>query len=102
MLSCNGKVKGLIPGQGTYLGCGFDPWLGRVLEATSWCFSLAWMFPSLPVSLPLFKKNEKCPRLRLKKNVEEQKGVSGIDKLLDYWLVKCDEVVIMLNRKCEL
>ena len=26
---------GSIPSQGTYLGCGFDPWLGRVREATN-------------------------------------------------------------------
>ena len=24
------KVAGLIPGQGTCLGCGFDPWSGHV------------------------------------------------------------------------
>ena len=33
------KVAGLIPGQGTYLDCGFDPWSEHVWEATSQCFS---------------------------------------------------------------
>ena len=28
------KVAGLIPSQGTYLGCGFDPWSGHMQEAT--------------------------------------------------------------------
>ena len=26
------RVAGLIPGQGTYLGCGFDPQLGSIQE----------------------------------------------------------------------
>lgn len=28
------KAAGSIPGQGTYRGWGFDPWLGHVGEAT--------------------------------------------------------------------
>ena len=28
-----------IPGQGTYLGWGFNPWSGRMREPTDWCFS---------------------------------------------------------------
>ena len=28
-LSCNQKVVGSIPGQGTYLGCGFNPQPGN-------------------------------------------------------------------------
>ena len=28
------KVAGSIPDQGTYLGCGCDPWVGCVQEAT--------------------------------------------------------------------
>ena len=24
------KIVGSISGQGTYLGCGFDPWLGHI------------------------------------------------------------------------
>ena len=35
------KFAGSIAGQGTYLGCGFDPWLGYVREATDQCFSLS-------------------------------------------------------------
>ena len=32
--SCRPKVAGVIPGQGAYLGCGFNPQAGRVGEAT--------------------------------------------------------------------
>lgn len=39
---------GLIPSQGTHLGCRFNPGSGHVQETTHWCFSL-----SLPLSLPL-------------------------------------------------
>ena len=63
-LSHNQKVAGLIPGQGTCLGCRFnswsgvhDSWSGHIQEATSWCFSLALMFLSL--SLPLSLKSKK-------------------------------------------
>ena len=35
--------------------CRFDPWSGRIWEATSWCLSLTSMFLSLPSSL--FKVN---------------------------------------------
>ena len=28
------EVMGSISGQGTYLGCGLDPWLGHVWEVT--------------------------------------------------------------------
>ena len=44
------KVAGSIPGQGTYLGCEFDPWLGCLWEATDQCFSLTSMFLSLSLS----------------------------------------------------
>ena len=30
-----------VPGQGTYLGCGFDPQLRCEKEATNWYFSLS-------------------------------------------------------------
>ena len=33
------KVAGLIPNQGTYLGCGFNPLVRAQQEATNWCFS---------------------------------------------------------------
>ena len=33
------KVGDSIPSQGTYLGCGFDLWLGHMCEATNRCFS---------------------------------------------------------------
>ena len=34
-LSPKGKVVGLIPGQGSYLGCGFDPQSKCIWEATN-------------------------------------------------------------------
>ena len=40
------KVLCLIPNQGTYLGCVFNPWSGHV-RATDQCFSLTSMFLSL-------------------------------------------------------
>ena len=40
------KVTGSISGQGTYLGCGFDPWLGHIQKGTNRC-----LFLSLPPSL---------------------------------------------------
>ena len=46
------KVMGLIPGQGTRLGCGFYSQSGQVQEANNWCFSLMWVFFSLSFSLP--------------------------------------------------
>ena len=51
------KVAGLIPHQGTYLGCGFDPWSGHAWEATD-CFSLTFLSLSLfPPPLPLSLKS---------------------------------------------
>ena len=56
------------PGQGIYLGCGFDPQMGHVPEAIDRCFSLSFsLLISLLLSLSLklinissgedFKKN---------------------------------------------
>ena len=56
-LSCNHKAVGSISGQGTYLGCAFDPRSRHMWEATYQHFSLTWMF--LPPSPS--KSNEKCP-----------------------------------------
>ena len=42
-------VADLIPGQGTYLGRRFEPWVGHMQEANP-CFSLTDI--SLSVSLP--------------------------------------------------
>ena len=52
------NVAGSIPGQGTCLGCGFNPQLEHIQEATDPCLSLSSMFLSLSVSLlsPLSKK----------------------------------------------
>ena len=58
-----GSVAGLIPDEDTCLGCGFNPRLGRIWEATNQCFSL-----SLPLSL---KSNfKKYPWVRIKDKKE--------------------------------
>ena len=46
------KGHGFGSGHGTHRSCGFDPWLGRIQEATNRCFSLTWMFLFLSPSLP--------------------------------------------------
>ena len=57
VLSCTQKFVGLIPGQGTYLGCEFGPFLGHVWEAMDQCFFLTMMFLSLSFSLPFLLKS---------------------------------------------
>ena len=49
----NQKVMGLIPGEGTCLGCGFCLCLGCAREANNGCFSLTLMFLSFSLSLSL-------------------------------------------------
>ena len=49
-----GKVAGLIPDQGTYLGCRFSSQSGCIREATGRCFSPSHS-PSLPLSLQINK-----------------------------------------------
>ena len=49
------KVAGLIPGQGAFVGCGFDPSLGHIQEAADQWFSLTSM--SVCLSLPQINKN---------------------------------------------
>ena len=53
------KVMGLIPSQGTCLGCGFGPWLGRIWQATNRSFFLS-PSPYLPLSL----RSKICPGVR--------------------------------------
>ena len=48
---CPAKGHQLGSHQGTCLGCGFDPWLGCIREATNQCFSLTSMFPTFSLSL---------------------------------------------------
>ena len=62
------NVPGLIPSQGTRLGCRFGSWLGCMREATDLCFSVTSVFsPSLSSSLSLSLKINiynlliKCP-----------------------------------------
>ena len=60
VLSVGQKVRGLIPSQGTCLGCKFDSWLGCIRGG-----SLSMFFSSIKVSLSFslfssfFKNNEK-------------------------------------------
>ena len=49
---CTPKICGLIPSQGTYLGCGFIPWLGCMQEATNRCFFLTSLFLSFSFPFP--------------------------------------------------
>ena len=49
------RVAGFIPGQGTYLGCGFPPWLGYILEAAS--FSLPLFFLLIAENKSFLKKS---------------------------------------------
>ena len=51
------KVVGKMPIRDTYLGCGFDPQLAHVCEATNQCFSLISTFLSLSLTLPLSLKS---------------------------------------------
>ena len=46
------KAAGLVPGQGTCLGCRFGPWSEHVQEATGGCFSPC-LSPSIPFSLKI-------------------------------------------------
>ena len=52
--SANQKVTSLIPHQGTYLGCRFEPWLGRFWEGNQSMF-LTSMFLFLPSPLSKIK-----------------------------------------------
>ena len=77
-LSGNQKVPGSTPGQDTYICCGFNPQSRSesnsqsryIWEVTSWCFSLAWIFLSLPSCLS--KSNEKNVRGWIKKRKQFQ------------------------------
>ena len=53
------NVECSIPGWGTYLGCGLDPQLGHILEATNQCISHLSLPPNLspPPSCFLFLKS---------------------------------------------
>ena len=60
------KVVGLIPGQGTYLGFGFDPQSGHIQEGNQLMF-LSHISVSL-FSLPLpLKTVKKCSQVRIKR-----------------------------------
>ena len=57
------KVADSIPGQGTYLGCGFDPWLGHIWEAANQCFSLSQI--NIQIFQVMIKKPPSKPKLFL-------------------------------------
>ena len=67
------KVVGLITGQGTYLGCGFDclwdSWSGCIQKQPINA-SLALMF----LSLSLKKQMRKCPQIRIKNKNKHKKN----------------------------
>ena len=73
------KLMSSVPSQGTYRGCGFSPWLGRIQKVTNWFLSL---FPSLsspPVlSLSLSKSSEKVS------SGEEVQADSGVWRNIQY------------------
>ena len=59
------KVTGLIPSQGTYLGCRFDPQSGPTQEGNQSMFlSHVAIYLSPFLSLKAMKK---CPRVRIEK-----------------------------------
>ena len=61
------NVAGSIPREDTYLGCGRDPQLGSIQEATNQCFSLQLMFLSLFLLLQKqLKKKDPYPQVQIK------------------------------------
>lgn len=67
---CTPKGGWFDSGQGTYLGCGFDPCRGDVGGNQSMVISLPFSL-SLPLSLKLIKRKEK--KRREKRNMGGQK-----------------------------
>ena len=69
--SVNERVAGLIPCQGTCLGCGQGPQLGacKGQAATSGCISQTSMFLSLSFSLPSHLSKSKQIKSSLKVSV---------------------------------
>ena len=93
-LSCNQKIAGSIPGQDTYLSCGFSPWSrarmipspgmcdpcsGCAWEAINWCFSLIDV--SVSPFLCLWKAMKKCPCVRIKKILIHVSSVWNLSKV---------------------
>ena len=76
------KFEGLVPGQGTYLGRGFDTRSGCMWEATGQCFSLTLMVFVSSLSLPLSLKSIKTyPRVRIRES-ERERYIAGNKELL--------------------
>ena len=78
------KVEGSILGQGTYLGCGFDPWSEHIWEAASPHFSHTDVSLSLSLSLSL------SPSLSLSLSFSLPPSVSKINKHIIKWGLKKD------------
>ena len=53
------KVMGLIPGQGTYPGCGFNPQLEQVLESSQLMSLSLSLSPPPPSTHLLSLKNQR-------------------------------------------
>ena len=72
------KVTGLIPSQGTCLGCGPSPQLGHMQEATNQYFSHRCFSPSispiLPLSLKINKIFKKHIKIQLTYNIVSVSG----------------------------
>ena len=66
-------VAGWIPGQGTYVGYGFDPQLGPISEATSQCFSLSLSFPLSLKSINIYSGEDLKTKERKGKERKEKK-----------------------------
>ena len=84
------KVGGLIPGQGTYLGCGFSPRLGHLwgqpIDVSLWHWSHCLSLPHshLPLSLKsinrlknFLKKDTKTLPKKISKRQSLQKNPSS-------------------------
>ena len=84
VLSHTPKGWGFNSGQDTYLGCGFDPQLGHVREATNQCLSLTLML-STPLSLKLINISlgEDFRKYALKKN--QSKNSDSLGKWIPQW-----------------
>ena len=82
--SVNWKVTGSIPGQGTCLGCGPDPWLGVwERQPMDWCFCSTSIFLSL--SFPSHFSKKKW-NIYLKKKIQTPLAV---EKFFKYLLICC-------------
>ena len=71
--SVNQRVAGLIPNQGTCLGCGPGPWLGDMRGNQLMFLSLSFFFLSL-LSKKILKKRKKSSTSRGRSSLEETRA----------------------------